>query len=344
MSTNTELAELENTGVVMQQGHGGAIMSGDMLFDDGKFDKIMRFSEIMASGKSTIPKHLQGSIGDCMAVTMQSLRWGFDPFMVAQKTHLVNGTLGYEAQLLHAVILASGILSERPSFDYQGDWSKIEGIDSTATDPKEKGLKVIVSAKLKGEDEPRYYEALLADCTVRNSPNWKRKRKLQLSYVGVREWVRTHAPDVLMGVYAEDEMQSLDAPKNITPRGNIVSFGGSTGAVVSEDHPILKKVKACKTADELQALRPDISMLKGPVRAAVIEAATDKMESFTVDVDASPADKGIKPPTYAEIMDGIVKAKTKDAVDESLSLSGHLPEDQIKELIAAGDKQKATFK
>ena len=39
----------------------------------------------------------------CMAVTLQALQWNMSPFAVAQKTHLVNGTLGYEAQLVNAV-------------------------------------------------------------------------------------------------------------------------------------------------------------------------------------------------------------------------------------------------
>jgi hypothetical protein len=35
---------------------------------------------------------------------MQAAQWGMNPFAVAQKTHVVNGTLGYEAQLVNAVV------------------------------------------------------------------------------------------------------------------------------------------------------------------------------------------------------------------------------------------------
>ncbi len=339
------LAELENTGIAMQQVHSGALMSGDMLFEDSKFSKIMQFAEVMASGRSTIPQHLQKSTGDCVAVTMQALRWGLDPFTVAQKTHLVNGTLGYEAQLIHAVILNSGILATRPSYEYQGDWDKIDGLDTKAGDPKEKGLKVIVSARLKGEDFDRTHEVLLSDCTIRNSPNWKRKRKLQIGYVGVREWVRVHAPDVLMGVYAEDEMQLINAPKNINnASSNVVSFDVASNTV-SDDHPVLMKIAACKTAEDVHALKTDISMLKGPVRKAAITAATDKLDSFTVELEQSvQKEKSNSPaPTYAEIMDGIQKATNPDDVDAELSLAGHLPADQIQELELAANKRKATF-
>ncbi|SPX63869.1 Uncharacterised protein [Leclercia adecarboxylata] len=37
-----------------------------------------------------------------MAIIMQAMQWGMNPYAVAQKTHLVNGVLGYEAQLVNA--------------------------------------------------------------------------------------------------------------------------------------------------------------------------------------------------------------------------------------------------
>ncbi|RKL78869.1 hypothetical protein D6D64_08720, partial [Moraxella catarrhalis] len=95
-----------------------------IVLDDGLFNKCHRLAEIMASGSCTIPKHLQGKVGDCFAIIGQSIRWGMDPYAVAQKTHLVNGTLGYEAQLVIAVINAKAPIVGRLKFDYFGDWSK----------------------------------------------------------------------------------------------------------------------------------------------------------------------------------------------------------------------------
>ncbi|VFS64074.1 RecT family [Kluyvera cryocrescens] len=61
----------------------------------------------MADSKATVPAHLAGKPADCLAVTMQAAQWGMNPFAVAQKTHVVNGTLGYEAQLVNAVVSSS---------------------------------------------------------------------------------------------------------------------------------------------------------------------------------------------------------------------------------------------
>nr|WP_308736935.1 recombinase RecT [Salmonella enterica] len=58
----------------------------------------------MADSQVTVPAHLAGKPADCMAIVMQAMQWGMNPYAVAQKTHLVNGVLGYEAQLVNAVI------------------------------------------------------------------------------------------------------------------------------------------------------------------------------------------------------------------------------------------------
>ena len=77
---------------------------------------------IMAKGSATIPKHLQGSVADSMAVCMQAMQWNMNPFAVAQKTHLINGSLGYEAQLVNAVITSMAPTTGRLEFEWTGEW------------------------------------------------------------------------------------------------------------------------------------------------------------------------------------------------------------------------------
>jgi hypothetical protein len=49
------------------------------------------------------------------------------PFAVAQKTHQINGVLGYEAQLVNAVITNRAPITGRLNFEWYGDWAKING-------------------------------------------------------------------------------------------------------------------------------------------------------------------------------------------------------------------------
>ncbi|ENF6041730.1 RecT family recombinase [Citrobacter amalonaticus] len=193
---------------------GATVGTAAAIFSPEGMNQLVRFAELMAQSKATVPQHLAGKTADCLAVTMQAAQWGMNPFAVAQKTHVVNGTLGYEAQLVNAVVSSSNLLTSRLNYRWDGDWSKVNG----KTD-KSPSLTVTVSAVIKGESEPRELTISMAQAGVRNSPLWEQDPRQQLAYLCVKRWARLHAPDVLLGVYTPDELQEA-APRverDITP-------------------------------------------------------------------------------------------------------------------------------
>lgn len=199
--------------------------AGALIMDAASMDSMFRMAEIMAGGRSTIPEHLRGNKGDCMAVVMQAVQWKMNPFAVAQKTHVVNGTLGYEAQLVNAVIQSSGVTVGRFNYEWYGPWEKIIGKTKVIKMPAkgdkkeyefrvpdysmadEKGIGIKVSATIKGEVEPRVLDLMLEQASVRNSPLWASDPKQQLAYLAVKRWTRLFAPDVILGVYTPDEFE-----------------------------------------------------------------------------------------------------------------------------------------
>lgn len=219
MQTETQSAALQ----VMP----GTAAAGSLLMNDASMDKLERLAGLMASGRATVPQHLKGSAGDCFAIALQSMQWGMNPFTVAQKTHLINGTLGYEAQLVAAVINSSGIVLDRFHFEWFGPWEKIVGrfkeVESRTKkddngNPKkfivpawnqadEQGLGVKVWATLRGESQPRTLTLLMTQARTRNSTLWTEDPKQQLAYLAQKRWARLYAPDVILGVYTPDEMQ-----------------------------------------------------------------------------------------------------------------------------------------
>jgi hypothetical protein len=196
--------------------------------------QMMAVAEVMARGVATVPRHLQKNQGDCLAVVMQATQWGMNPFAVAQKTHVVNGTLGYEAQLVNAVVNTMAPTKDRINYEWFGTWEKVMGkfeereskkkIDEDTGKPlkyrvpawnikDEEGLGVKVWATMKGEDKPRELTLLLVQCRVRNSPLWADDPRQQIAYLAVKRWTRLHCPDVLLGVYTPDELTEL--PKDM---------------------------------------------------------------------------------------------------------------------------------
>ncbi|EKE79446.1 RecT family recombinase [Idiomarina xiamenensis] len=202
----------------------------DLVLDYQAMEQMNRLAEMMANGRATVPNHLQGNPADCMAVIMQAAQWRMNPFAVAQKTHVVSGTLGYEAQLVNAVVCSSTKVRDSFHYEWFGNWERVIGNFITKTSQKgsqyqapnwtaadEKGLGVRVWATLKGESEPRLLELLLSQAQVRNSTLWASDPKQQLAYLAVKRWARLYAPDVILGVYSSDELYEQQPEKELNP-------------------------------------------------------------------------------------------------------------------------------
>lgn len=198
------------------------------LFNPQYLTAISNFAQMMASGVATVPKHLQGNPADCMAIAMQAAQWQMNPFAVAQKTYTVSGILGYEAQLVNAVISTRGPLVDRINYDWFGPWDKVIGKFEVKRGEKgeyrvpgwrmadEEGIGIKVWATLKGEAEPRELTLLLAQARTRNSTLWADDPRQQLAYLAVKRWARLYCPEVILGVYTIDELEQRNE-KEINP-------------------------------------------------------------------------------------------------------------------------------
>lgn len=203
-----------------------------LVMNNDAMDRMMTAAKMMASAKVTVPAHLRNSEGDCMAVIMQAAQWKMNPFAVAQKTHLSqSGQLGYEAQLINAVVVSCGAITGQPEFEFIGDWSKIlgkvkemkseKGGKYYVTDydkSKEEGLGVICTATLRGEPEPRQITVMLTQCYPRFSTQWATDPQQQITYVAVRKFARRYAPGAILGVYEVDELDTPPMEKEINPQ------------------------------------------------------------------------------------------------------------------------------
>lgn len=256
----------------------GLVLSNDTM------DKAFRMAELMASGRATVPKHLQGSAADCMAVTLQALQWNMSPFAVAQKTHLVNGTLGYEAQLVIAVLQSTGAIVGEFEYEYKGEGDN---------------LQCRAGATPRGKTQVKWGEWLaLKAITTRNSPLWKTNPSQQIAYLQAKNWSRLYTPGAILGVYTPDELANVQpVEKHMGPVDE-----------VKEPYPqdqfegnFLKWKEVItggrKTADELIAFtysrNPGQEFTEEQVkklRALDIKPATAKQEVTDVQPKNTPAD------------------------------------------------------
>jgi len=229
-----ERMTMQNTNIIAAEQTPNTISASNAVFNVQALGQLTAFAELMAQSAVTVPKHLAGKPADCMAIVMQAMQWGMNPYAVAQKTHLVNGVLGYEAQLVNAVISSSSAIVGRFHYEYGGDWEKIAGKKDGRD---ELGLFVRVGAVLRGETDITWGENIyLADITTRNSPLWKTAPKQQIAYLAVKYWARLYCPEVILGVYSPDEVEPR-TEKEINPApAQRVSLADIKGDTVTTTH------------------------------------------------------------------------------------------------------------
>lgn len=177
-------------GIVSQNVTAGAPRASFLPTTMGE---AMEVAKLMAAG-SFVPPHLRGKPGDCLAVVMQSARWGMDPFAVGNKTYFVNDRMAYESQLVNAVVNSANALDGRLSIAWEG-----ESNDLVCT----------VTGTIKGDPEPKVRRVPIKAITTRNSPLWKQDPEQQLAYYATRAWARLYAPEMLMGVYTPEEVGDI---------------------------------------------------------------------------------------------------------------------------------------
>lgn len=155
--------------------------------------QVIELGKIMSASQLGAPPHLRGNVGACVRVVFQAVEWGMSPFSVADMSYIVNDRIAYQSQLLHAVIEARAPLQHRLDCEYEGD-----GADRTCT----------VRGMFRTGDVREYTSPRIKDIKVKNSPLWTADPDQQLFYYASRSWARKWCPDVLLGVYTKEELQS----------------------------------------------------------------------------------------------------------------------------------------
>ena len=154
--------------------------------------EVTEFAKLMSVSMQAVPKHCRNQPGVCLGIVMQAIEWRMSPFAVASKSYCVNDVIAWESQLIHAVIEQRAPIVGRLRHEYIGNGPN---------------RQCRVWAFVDGIDEPfEYISPIISKIKPQNSPLWTTKPDLQLFYNASRDWARMHFPDVIMGVYAEDEM------------------------------------------------------------------------------------------------------------------------------------------
>lgn len=326
-----------------------------MLTGNG-MEKAFRLAEMMATGMVSVPQHLKGNPADCLAVVIQALQWDMNPYAVAQESHVTkSGQLGFGGKLIASVVITRGPVVGMPTYEHHGDWSKVRGkfekrkgnnggeyLSPTYTAEDEKGLFVRVSLLMKGEEKPRTLDVYMDQCQPRFSTQWANDPEQQICYAAIRKWARRNTPNVILGVYAEDEVET-QAARNMGSAD--VVHPGAYAAAPAQAHP--KQAEADAAAQKGVAAYAEFWSDKGTTKAERMQLAPghEARKKVALEVDAARTldnDEGGKPAsasgetatTYDSVkkrLDDAKEAKSLGALNDAANLIGALsdPDQQL---------------
>ena len=311
---------MENTNIITsEQQVPNNISANNSIFNVQALSQLTAFAELMSAASIAIPDHLAGKPADCMAIVMQSMQWGMNPYAVAQKTFFVGGKIGYEAQLISAILSSTGAIRGRFHYEYEGDWSKCTRSKEVTTtksgrngnyekterirawsDEDEEGLYVRAGAVIKGETEITWCEPVyLSSVVIRNSPLWATNPKQQIAYLATKYWSRIYCPAAIMGFQDADDLAYREE-KVINPepvqRMSMKEITSDVETTTSAQEPasnvdsvadeLRDRIDTADSVDQAKSIRADIESQKALLGTALYTELKSKAVKRYYLVDA----------------------------------------------------------
>jgi len=170
--------------------------------DKESFVNAQRMAQALASG-TMVPKDYQGNIGNCLIALDMADRLRLSPFAVMQSLYLVNGRPSWSAQFITTVINKSGRFRRPLMFQVTGKDKTLSCIAWTEDLEGNRIESIAITMKI-AEDE-KWIE--------KSGSKWKTMPEQMIRYRAASFFGRLHCPDLIMGVYAEDEVKSFTEPR-----------------------------------------------------------------------------------------------------------------------------------
>ena len=182
------------------------------LLDTAKFEHLWRVASLFAKS-NLVPETFRGKPEDCFIAIQMAIRLGVEPFMFLQKTYVVHGRPGMEAQLAIALINARGPFTGPIQWRFEGD-----GENRTCI--------AYATHRITGEicEAPVSWKMVVGerwndkrDRDGKSIPSkWNTMPEIMFRYRSATFLGRLYAPECLMGLLTQDELEDIPPTKIIT--------------------------------------------------------------------------------------------------------------------------------
>jgi len=181
--------------------------------DMGRFDQVQRIAQIFSQSE-LVPEQYRGKPANCIIAVQLAIRMGVDPFMLMQKSYIVKGRPGIEAQLKIAVCNQRGPFTGPIQWRFEGERMTPEWTCTAyATDRRTGELCEMAltwaTVKSMGWLEPR---------GERRIPSlWLSMPDQFFRYRSASWFINAFCPEVTLGLPSKEELEDtniIDVPSS----------------------------------------------------------------------------------------------------------------------------------
>lgn len=175
------------------------------LLDTAKYEHLWRVAQTFAASE-LVPAQFQKNAPNCYVAIQMAIRLGVDPFMFLQSCYVVHGRPGIEAKLAIALANKSGVFLGPIQYRLEGDG---------------KSRRCTAYATVR---ETREEISMTVDWSMVEAEGWSKKAgskwltmpEVMFRYRSAMMLIRTHCPEVIMGMHSADELEDSARPQTIT--------------------------------------------------------------------------------------------------------------------------------
>ena len=232
----------------------------DVAYDDNAYARTMRLADLMAGSGQAVPKHCRNNKGMCFSLILQCHAWGIKNYFAAVWETYVEpkaDRLCYMAKLVMAAAKLSGAIQGGFEFEYK-DGADIECRSGA-----------LVNGNMVWGEWRK-----ISSVKVKNSPLWFDDPKQQFAYSRALSWIRLKYPEIIMGIYIADELESA-GDIGSKPMADV-----DLSTSLDEVNAIIAEINATTTPAEQKLIRARAETVIGDHRSKVLAAYSGRTKYF----------------------------------------------------------------
>jgi len=214
------------------------------------------------SKSNLIPKDFQNNVPNVMVALEMANRIGAAPLAVLQNLYIVHGKPSWSSQFIISVINTCGRFWPL-RFDVKGTGDKMACVAWT----QEKSYGPIKQATLDQarkesapvlESPPVTIEMAKKEGWVgKSGSKWQTMPELMIRYRAATFFGRLYAPEMLMGMSSQDELEDIAPPAKTKPAASLDALADSLDAKVALPAPTQEEEAVDPKNDDDEALRAE---------------------------------------------------------------------------------------